>query len=111
MTYKKILLTSMFFGLMLSGCSSEESKLEAEIINKDAFLEIKTNCALSVEATNKMLGTSGGGTKKCVETLFVDRVKEVCKKKGFDLLGTTCVNVNKRVKARVADYLAEDPQE
>ncbi len=109
MSCKKILLTSMFFGLVLGGCSSEESKLEAEIINKDAFLEIKTNCELTEKVMVEKLGISGGSIEDCVGTVFDKRIKEVCKKKGFEFLGTTCVNVTKRVKTRVADYLAEKP--
>jgi hypothetical protein len=129
MTYEKILLTSMFFGLMLGGCSSEESKLESEIINKDAFLAVKNDCEFkeamhkSMEKSmEKMTGkateetmagqvaavAARGNLKNCVETFFYNRTKEVCAKNGLDLLGATCPNVDKRVKARVADYLAED---
>ncbi len=110
MIHRTVLLISMLFGLMFVACNSEESKLEAEIINEDTLVSVKSSCEVSGKAMAQYLGLSGGSLEKCIGTLFDTRIKENCEKGGFDLGGTTCNNVRKRVKARVANYVAELPK-
>ncbi len=108
---RRVLAISILVGLAvvsLGACSSEESKLESEIINKEAFLLVKTNCELTQKVMLEKLGATGGSLENCIGTLFDNETREVCKKKGFEIMGTTCVNVKKRVKARLADYFAEE---
>jgi ABC-type phosphate/phosphonate transport system substrate-binding protein len=108
-----IFLALMLMVLVFVGCSNEASKpeaneaskLEAEVVNPESFVTSKKVC----EGVNKALG-SNTGVGDCVEGVFAIKTDEFCKKKDFELTGTTCIEARKRVKQRVREYLANPPK-
>ncbi len=108
-----IFLALMLMVLVFVGCSNEASKpeaneaskLEAEIVNPESFVTSKNVC----EGVNQALG-SNTGLGDCVERVFETITDEFCEKKGFELMGTTCIEARKRVKQRVREYLANPPK-
>jgi hypothetical protein len=99
--------------LVFVGCSNEASKpeaneaskLEAEVVNPESFLSARNVCA----GVNKVLRPNAD-PGDCVERLFGTKTDEFCEKKGFELMGTTCIEARKRVKQRVREYLANPPK-
>jgi ABC-type phosphate/phosphonate transport system substrate-binding protein len=116
-----IFLALMLMVLVFVGCSNEASKpeaneaskpeaneaskLEAEIVNPESFVTSKNVC----EGVNQALG-SNTGLGDCVERVFETITDEFCEKKGFELMGTTCIEARKRVRQRVREYLANPPK-
>jgi hypothetical protein len=100
-----ILLVLMFLVLVFVGCSNEASKLEAEVVNPESFVSSKNVC----EGVNEAFG-SDEDLGDCVERVFGAKTNDLCKKKGFELMGTTCIEARKRVNQRVREYLANPPK-